>query len=408
MEPLRKAWVEKDSRTGNWYVRWRERAANGAIEKKSLLGGKHSHAIEMRDLKNTQLKTVSGLTQEPHAELAPLLEKYIQDRIQIRKLRPGSIELKRVSLNRYIEITQRVGNITKESLIAYRDDLYSALSPATVGIRFREVKAFVRWIWSTGLIQSNPFMNIEMPRQELEPHFLTDEEIVRIESVAAPEFKAIFRMAYLTGMRSGELLAAQWEDISWVWTENPGNLSERVQRAFITVQAATAKTRRSRTIALRQEIVDLIGRRVAGRIFAYEKSSLRWAWLTAKKLAGITDKMRFHDLRHTFCRLYLQGGGTIADLMAITGHQSISMMRVYAHFETRWKAERIDSMNLPTTLTGQITGQIQGTDTGLSVIPRDTQTHRETNKGVGDGFPPSINKPSAGDGPLSEKKRKRA
>lgn len=378
MERLRRAWTEKDPRTGNWSVRWREVMEDGSIKKKSLLATSYSDAITKRDDMDKELQKSAGMTKQPHAELLPLLEAYIKDRTQVRKLRPGSIVLKRVSLERYVEVTKRIGNINRESLIAYRDDLYSGLGPATVGMRFREVKAFVRWLWTSGVLTQNPFMNIEMPRQEPEPHFLTDDELIRIEKAATPEFQAIFRMAYLTGMRRGELMAARWEDVSWVWVNDPENDGKKIQRAFITIAATTAKNRRMRTIALRQEVVDLLRRQKTGNIFAYDKASLRWQWECAKRLAGITGTMRFHDLRHTFCRLYLQGGGTIADLMAVTGHQSIVMMRVYAHFETRWKAERIDAMNLPASLTGQTTGLSQGTPGTLSVIPSYPRTREET------------------------------
>lgn len=367
MEKLRKAWTEKDPRTKKWFVRWRELGEDGKIHKKSLLCDSYSHAIEQRDKKNEELRDSADMTATPHAGLSPLMEKYLKDRTLVRKLRPSSIILKRMVLERYAQFTHKVGDITRDSLIAYRDALYTGLSAATVGIRFREVKAFVRYLWHEGVIEKNPFFNIEMPRQEFEPYFITDAELVRIEKAATPEFRKIFRMAYLTGMRSGELLNATWEQVSWV-----------NGRAFITPDASTTKTRRARTIPLRHEIIELIGRHSAGKIFSFDKASLRWAWICAKKLAGITERIRFHDLRHTFCRLYLQGGGTIADLMAITGHQSLAMMQVYAHFEARWKSERMDAMNLPAALTGQPTGPIQGTTTNLEVIPGNTKKPEET------------------------------
>lgn len=382
MERWRKAWTEQDSRTKNWFLRWRERGADGLFRKRSLLCANYKDACAKRDIKNREMLESSTMTSTPHAELSPLLEQYVLDRTRVRKLRPGSIQIKRIALARYVEITKKVGNITRDSLIEYRDGLYSGLAAVTVGIRFREVKAFVRWLWHEGKLEQNPFFNIEMPRQEFTPHFITDAELIKIEGVASADFRKIFRMAYLTGMRAGELMDATWEQVSWV-----------NGRAFITPDARLTKTRRARTIPLRHEIIELIGRKGSGKIFGFHKSSLQWAWNSAKKNAGITDRIRFHDLRHTFCRLYLQGGGTIADLMSITGHTSLSMMQVYAHFESRWRAERMDAMNLPTGLTGQITGQIQGSAPNLSVIQGDSGKLAETNESVKNGDSPTENDP---------------
>jgi hypothetical protein len=87
-----------------------------------------------------------------------------------------------------------------------------------------------------------------------------------------------------------------------------------------------------------------------------------------------------HDLRHTFCRLYLEGGGTIADLMQITGHQSIVMMRVYSNFEVKYKADRMDAINLPPELEQKATGQVQGSSGHLEVTNGDMGTPNVTNE----------------------------
>lgn len=354
MERWRKAWTEKDPRTDNWSVRWRERGTDGKLHKKSLLAADYQDAIARRDIKNKELKESFGSTVNPHAETAPLLEQYITDRTTVRELRPGAIAIKRQALTPYVAFTQKIQHVSRDSLIAYRDQLYTKLAPATVGIRFREVKAFVRWLWHEGKLEKNVFVKIEMPRQKFIPHMMTDDEILAIENVTSGEFKALYRMTYLTGMRRGEIMAADWRDFSMT-----------SGRAFLTVQSATAKNRRSRTIPLRKEIVELIGTQGEGPIFPYHaKYGIRWAFKKALNMAGIKHRIRFHDLRHAFCRLYLQGGGTIADLMTITGHQSLSMMQVYAHFETRWKSERMDAMTLPAILTGHT----QGTEPLLSVI----------------------------------------
>lgn len=376
MQKWHEPWIEQDPRTKNWNVRWRELGPDGEMHKRSILAANYVDAGIRRKKKREEMLAISTMTVNPHADLAPLIELYIRRRIEVRKLRPGSILLKRRAYKRYLQFTKTIGEINKESLVDYRDNLYSQYdNGVTVGTHFREIKAFVRWLYKEEKIEKDPFVQIEMPRQESTPHFITDDEIIAIEKVSSHKFLKIFRTAYLTGMRAGELISARWEQVSWVWEFNP-ETKKNEQRAFITLEAKLTKTRHSRTIPLRREIVELIGRQKTDLIFGYScHQYLHDEWVKTKERAGITDRIRFHDLRHTFCRIYLQGGGTISDMMSITGHQSLAMVQVYAHYETRWKSARMDAINLPSSFTGQI----QGTDAGLSVIPTDHRGPTETN-----------------------------
>ena len=52
----------------------------------------------------------------------------------------------------------------------------------------------------------------------------------------------------------------------------------------------------------------------------------------AQDKAGITNKIRFHDLRHSFASNYVMSGGNIFDLQKLLGHTDIKMTMRYAHF----------------------------------------------------------------------------
>jgi integrase len=51
----------------------------------------------------------------------------------------------------------------------------------------------------------------------------------------------------------------------------------------------------------------------------------------AQSEAGIANKIRFHDLRHTFASNYMMSGGNVFDLQKLLGHTKIEMTMVYAH-----------------------------------------------------------------------------
>ena len=51
----------------------------------------------------------------------------------------------------------------------------------------------------------------------------------------------------------------------------------------------------------------------------------------AQRDAGIKNKIRFHDLRHTFASNYMMSRGNVFDLQKLLGHTKIEMTMVYAH-----------------------------------------------------------------------------
>jgi len=47
--------------------------------------------------------------------------------------------------------------------------------------------------------------------------------------------------------------------------------------------------------------------------------------------AGITRKIRFHDLRHTFASNFIMSGGNILTLQKLLGHSTMNLTMRYAH-----------------------------------------------------------------------------
>ena len=57
----------------------------------------------------------------------------------------------------------------------------------------------------------------------------------------------------------------------------------------------------------------------------------RKSWNSALKSAGITRKIRFHDLKHTMLSWLEMAGASPIEIQAFTGHKSIDMVMRYAH-----------------------------------------------------------------------------
>ena len=158
--------------------------------------------------------------------------------------------------------------------------------------------------------------------------YLTEPEIVVLRECLdemAPDPRAFFLLALLTGMRCGNILGLQRE---WI------NLEE----ALITVPASASKNKRVMEIPLVPEAVEILKGRMAlpGGIFEVRGSSHRWmAELRLRLRArGVTKHIRTHDLRRSFASRLVAAGSPLPVVSAALGHKSLTAVKVYARTST--------------------------------------------------------------------------
>jgi integrase len=216
-----------------------------------------------------------------------------------------------------------------------------------------------------GVIASNPFRNLtadERPRQQdADPaHEWTDEEIDALLEASArltrqPEarqdYTPLLKTAVYTGLRLGELLGLQWQDV---------DLDEsvlHVRRQWTrTHELAEPKTRSGlRRVPLSSDMVAELRRLKLASKFSQEtdfvfasreggplrhRNVQRRAFERARDDAGLPSTLTFHDLRHAFASKAAHKGVPIHTVSAMLGHRDISVtMKVYTHLWDRASAE---------------------------------------------------------------------
>jgi integrase len=197
-----------------------------------------------------------------------------------------------------------------------------------------------------GYIDHNPVRDAERPRGNGE----TEEEKIRvlapfeINSLLNAEkdmkYRTLFRLAIFSGSRQGELLGLKWSDVDWE------NNQIHIQRTFNNQRWYNTKTEASnRKIdlgpAMMKELkewklacppndLDLIFPNEAGQPINHNNLVNRH-FEPALKKAEI-EKIRFHDLRHTYASLLIEQGENIKYIQTQLGHSSPTVTwNVYAH-----------------------------------------------------------------------------
>ena len=195
-----------------------------------------------------------------------------------------------------------------------------------------------------GLIRVNPAIGCKLPpKKAKEMQVLTKEEMQRfIAQAKADGYFELFLLELCTGMRRGEIVALQWDDLNMQTGEL--HICRQATTVRGSIHICAPKTKSSiRTVILPPDIVKILAE--------YKKrANSRWMFPSPVKedapyhpsaVRKVLDRtleraeckhIRFHDLRHTFATTALANGMDVKTLSAIIGHiSSETTLNIYTH-----------------------------------------------------------------------------
>lgn len=232
------------------------------------------------------------------------------------------------------------------------------LSDQTVwGCRTIFSKAMDRAV-QENLISSNPVLGCKMttPSQK-EMQVLSREEVQRVLIQAKEEgFYELFALEVTTGLRRGELLGIQWDDLDF--TTGVLQINKQACPDHGKVSIRSPKTRTSeRSIILSKGMLEQLAEHRKGVYSKWMFPSKRKPEqpldpsYVGKRFRGILDRagcpqVRFHDLRHTYATMALERGMDVKTLSMLIGHSTTATtLNTYSHSNDAMKqaaAEKID------------------------------------------------------------------
>lgn len=240
------------------------------------------------------------------------------------------------------------------------------LSPASVGVAFRTLRAFFNRLQKLGYLERehNPFALGLVNRPSLEdkiPDYLREDEICRVRE-ALEKTKlvrrnvALFFLLLDTGARIGEVLRARLRDMD-LGTQIIHVVGKRRRHREIPFTATTARHVQAylETRAGLQPDSPLFLSR-EGRPLSYTAARLVLQRVL-DRAAVSTERRGPHLLRHTFGRMYLMNGGDLISLQQILGHTMVATTAIYARMVTPDLQKKHQRCSPVTTLFAKEAGE---------------------------------------------------
>ena len=190
----------------------------------------------------------------------------------------------------------------------YAEDQEGALAPATIKNRIAYLRAACRYAWKRhNLCENDPGARVVVPEVNNERRvYVTREQMLRLAKACGHwETRALIRIAFYSGMRLGEILAAEVDDRHFVLPDSKNGDPVR--------------------LPVHRKIRNLVD-------YAWPTRFIVGYHFRAARAVVEMDHLRFHDLRHS----------TASDLL------SAASTNRYAHLHDDALVAAIDSIGRKT------------------------------------------------------------
>jgi site-specific recombinase XerD len=264
-----------------------------------------------------------------------------EERLRLAGIAETTLYYKMRTLRAFVKhFGEKTFRATKETLEGYLAECFSQdHSKARYNRRISDVKQFYAFLIDRELALVNPAGEIDRMEKPAERYgIFTEKEVKRILA-AIPDTKrgrrdrAIIELFYSTGMRLGELIGLDIDDVDFrageITVRRGKGGTERivpVGREALAVLERYLDDRLADTLGREREslFLNLFGRRPG-------RHGLEDMFEKRKRAAGIVSKGSIHALRHSCASHLLAHGAPLELIQRILGHRHLDSTHRYTH-----------------------------------------------------------------------------
>ncbi len=285
-------------------------------------------------LKDVEVKIIKGELGILRKEIK--IDKFIEGYLSYIK-----VNKREKTAIRYREIIEHFKKFIRESEVVelsaitsllieeYKQERLKFIKPITVNYELDLLKAFFKRAIKNNYMKKNPLDDIERLKvAQKQPRFFVEEELREILLHCQKRDYPVFLTLASTGMRLGELINLEWEDVDF-------------ERRAITIRVKDfwePKNSKPRAIPMTNKIVEVLKelQRDSRWVFATEKGTqlnrnhLRERLVRVCMNIGIKPG-NIHTFRHTFASHLIMKEVDLPTVRKLMGHSDIKTTMIYAH-----------------------------------------------------------------------------
>ncbi|RVU54648.1 tyrosine-type recombinase/integrase [Anaerosphaera multitolerans] len=305
----------------------------------------------MRGADDWERDFLNNISLNPEMSFKALSEKYLNDldeRIKLNTYKTKETYLSAHLLPYFGDMT--IGNITPLVIREWQNQILKAKSPRTKKeysqTYLKSLNTLLSAIFNYAVrfhgLKENPCLkagSIGKTTSDNEIQIWTLEEFNKfIDTVDRPDLHLGFNMLYWSGMRIGELLALNWNDINYSTNTIKVTKSyQRIEQEDVITEPKTTKSKRD--IIMIKSVIDKIKdfkKQVykpegKDRIFPYQRRVFEKAIKRYSATAELNE-IRIHDLRHSHASLLINNGINVVAISNRLGHEKVdTTLNIYSH-----------------------------------------------------------------------------
>lgn len=348
--------------------------ADGTSIRKTFYGSGMNEANQkadeyMNNIKNGLILNFENIT------LSNLMYSWLFDFLHnSSKIKPSTFQRYESIYRNYIKNSELAGikvcNITNLKLQKYYNSLFdNNYTYSQIKNLNKILKTFYNWCIDNGYVLKNPCTKVDikgnkndiLAKKNKEVEIFSESEINIIkEKLKGNKYELMILLDFATGLRQGELLALDWENIDLknekikvVQTVKEVYIYNNSEDKQIKTIFQVPKTSNSiRDIPIPQSIIPMLESipKKEGLLFHDDFNNP----LKAKRIFDFWKKLlidcniphkKFHSIRHTYASMLLKNGVDIETVAELMGHSAISITQIYLHSSTNQKQNAVNRLN---------------------------------------------------------------